>query len=330
MNEENNKSYVAIDIAKLVFAMLVLYSHTDPFMSYGITLNSYIVNLTFRLAVPFFFLCSGYFFFLKKNSIVNFSKRIFILYFSWFVVYVIASRSFLVNKESIKLFFLSGNYGIFWYFPALVYSTIIVYLLKKYTNTKTTAIVVILFYILGLLGDTYFKFNKFLPITTKIINRYSLLFQKTRNGFLFPPLYIFLGSILATKDNISTNKKFLLIGFIVSYLFFIIEYIFIFKFKIGNDNNFFISLVPAVVCLFLLLKNTNLKNIKFGLFCRKVSIVVYCSHYLIYSNIAKLLSKYSISINSLLYFLISAVVTLILSSLFVLLSSKVKELEIFF
>lgn len=70
---------------------MVIMIHTNPL---GAAQDSWLYTFTYtilRNALPFFFLSSSYFFFKKRNW-SKYIKRLFILYFSWFVllfVYVI-------------------------------------------------------------------------------------------------------------------------------------------------------------------------------------------------------------------------------------------------
>ena len=55
-------TYFAIDILKFIFALFIVILHTDVFN------GSIVEPLLFRLAVPFFFVCSGYF---LNNKIIK-------------------------------------------------------------------------------------------------------------------------------------------------------------------------------------------------------------------------------------------------------------------
>ena len=62
------KKYGAIDIAKYVSALLVVCIHTFPFYEVSVRLNAYWIQTVCRLAVPFFFVSSGFFFFRKWDK----------------------------------------------------------------------------------------------------------------------------------------------------------------------------------------------------------------------------------------------------------------------
>ena len=69
--EQTRKKYNAIDIAKLICSFLVIAIHIKPFGATDnnilIYINDGIQNFIARIAVPFFFISSGYFLY-KKSS----------------------------------------------------------------------------------------------------------------------------------------------------------------------------------------------------------------------------------------------------------------------
>lgn len=92
-----------VDLAKFIFAILVVGIHTSPFEAYSEFGNFVFIDIISGLAVPFFFMTSCYFFFSKltfengkiKKCKENFSRfkkyfiRILILYLLWSAVYLI-------------------------------------------------------------------------------------------------------------------------------------------------------------------------------------------------------------------------------------------------
>lgn len=84
----------SVDIAKFVCALLVVTIHTGPLASYSSLANFELKDCIARVAVPFFFVASGYFLFRKmsegnfdKGVALRYAARIFRLYVIWTVVY---------------------------------------------------------------------------------------------------------------------------------------------------------------------------------------------------------------------------------------------------
>lgn len=88
---EANK-YASIDIAKFFLSLLVVAIHEMPFVSYSRVVNAFFVNEICRIAVPLFFLSTG--FFLAKKGfetkvIRGYIKKILKMYIVWSGIYFI-------------------------------------------------------------------------------------------------------------------------------------------------------------------------------------------------------------------------------------------------
>lgn len=97
-------SYNSIDVFKFLAAIMVVAIHTNPFFDYPVF--NFIITSLCRIAVPFFFVFSSFIFFKTKNekgkNIIDFLKRIVILYCFWFVVElpIIIDRFFIQSDYS--------------------------------------------------------------------------------------------------------------------------------------------------------------------------------------------------------------------------------------
>ena len=67
------RQYASIDIARYVSALLVVCIHTFPFLEISETFNTYFIHTVCRLAVPFFFTTSGFFFFRIRQLMIQIS-----------------------------------------------------------------------------------------------------------------------------------------------------------------------------------------------------------------------------------------------------------------
>ncbi len=57
------QNYSSIDIFKFICSYLVISIHCTPFLIFGEDINLAIISTVSRIAVPFFFVCSGFLFF---------------------------------------------------------------------------------------------------------------------------------------------------------------------------------------------------------------------------------------------------------------------------
>lgn len=57
---EKNKGYVGIDYFRVIAAFLIVAIHTSPFASFSETGDFIFTRIIARVAVPFFFMTSGF------------------------------------------------------------------------------------------------------------------------------------------------------------------------------------------------------------------------------------------------------------------------------
>ena len=148
---------------------MVIMIHTNPL---GAAQDSWLYTFTYtilRNALPFFFLSSSYFFFKKRNW-SKYIKRLFILYFSWFVllfVYVIYIKFYSApGPWEMKLLSFckdliwNGALPGAWYVVASLHSVVLLYFLSLKLKFNNTALIVVgvCLYCVSLLNSTYYGF----------------------------------------------------------------------------------------------------------------------------------------------------------------------------
>lgn len=140
--ENKKKVLPALDLARFVGALLVVMIHTFPLVDVNLYLNYGITNYIARLAVPFFFVTSGYLCF-KKTSYEQFdfsvpkqyAFRMLKLYVLWTVVYFIpffirsvymCERGYVYGLICAIRTFLFSGYHHLWYLSALAVAVFLV------------------------------------------------------------------------------------------------------------------------------------------------------------------------------------------------------------
>lgn len=83
------KEYQAVDISRFMMACLVIAIHMPPFLGVNSELNFWFENYVVRLAVPFFFMCTGFFVFgsIRMSDIVEKIVGLLKQYIFWTAVY---------------------------------------------------------------------------------------------------------------------------------------------------------------------------------------------------------------------------------------------------
>lgn len=228
--------YRSIDVVKVCMAFVVVAIHTHPQDSCPILFLKEMFTNLYGLAVPFFFVASGFLIWNKiwssskeekLNRLKGWIKKTARLYMWWtliylpFTIYGFYKDENLSALKSIAIFFrnfllIGENYLSWplWYLLGMLVAGCIIYLMVKWDwKDKTMFLVGLLFAIMGA-GINFCISNGILEPITAI---YVKLFNSTRNGFFEGLPYILIGVLIASKGVIK-SKKILWVIFVVSFL----------------------------------------------------------------------------------------------------------------
>ena len=314
----------SFDIVKFIMAMMVVAIHVNPIFGMGI--GSPIFPIT-RIAVPMFFVFSGYFLFNKignKEGVEHFSVvknyvvRLLKLYFVWFVLLLpitLLLRNYFANGlgdgivRLIKGFFLGSTFRASWYLMALIIGTLIVFGLARAVNNKVIIFVGLILYICCSLLSNYSAFGYRLKIIKEIGEIYPNIF----NGFSVSIIWIAIGKQFAeNKSNL--NIKLDAVIFVLSLVFLLAENKVIVNYKLSTsgrqNNDCYLMLLPVCYSLFILVQawNVKLRNRDLITFFRISSTIIYCLHASLISVIGTVflcifLSGSSVTLSIILYIL---------------------------
>lgn len=344
-------NYNAVDLVKFIMSMLVVSIHINPFNSYGNPISYWTQNYIARLAVPFFFICTGYFVFRNHDDgkIYSYLLHIIKLYIVWTIIYLpliyvkkiekySGGIEDAIEKEVGDLVF-KGSYIQLWYLPAVVYAVFIIHLLIKWNiRTRTILCVSAFTYTLGLMYQSYYGIFKKAPLLdipavhswTKILLK---TIDTTRNGIFFGMFFVTIGLIFANINIIMSAKK-AAIGFILSMFMGYWEIYFLKYFDIIRAHDMYIFLIPASLFLFYLTAHIELKNSPIFKKCRQIGMLVFCDHLLIdfiIKNILNLLKGnelgnvlFNFYGNSLVRYVIVIMCSILTADLIIKLSKKKK------
>lgn len=334
------KYYPGIDLMKFLAALLIVYIHTyeNVQLTSQATELGYVFMSIAKIAVPFFFITSGYLFFSKiephmKNGAILFRylKRLLILYVIWSAAYLPMSIASLLQagKHSapiniaryIRNFIFVGSYSHLWFFPSLMIAVFLVYELYKKLPAYGIVAVAAVFYVIGMIGNSYYVFFKGNTQFIKILTIYSKAFTTTRNGLFEGFLFVALGLFLS-KTKLRCNKPisvtataFLLVSMIME------------SFMLKNHGapagwDMSIALVPTTFILFVLLINIKLNDNGIYRLLRNCSIYIYTAHVMILSLVVRLFGSFA---NKNLIFIPVYCLTVFLSLAFSLIALKLEK-----
>ena len=240
-------------------------------------------------AVPIFFIISSYLLWSKldgsndKKIIFRFVLRNVKLYAFWFVVflpYLLFNAGYLqgnINKNIVKLFgkmVIGSTFPASWYIAALVISTLVVYVLRKFLNQYVVFALCFCAYVLCCLCSNYYLLFKDSDNIIQMI--YTFYPGTIYNSFPAGLFWISLGSVFATKTKKRSCKtNLILVG--ISLILLYIEYYTITSLGWTQDNAFCFMLVPLCSFLFELLIDIRINIPKSKALC-EMSTIIYCSH----------------------------------------------------
>ena len=307
-----------IDIIKIIMCFFVICEHTHPFLYFSEKADFWSIYAVFKIAVPFFLMCSGYFLGLQyrnktipeiKKYIFEQIKKITLLYISWSVIYFLFDI-FVENKNIeqyfiyyLNLFLFKGTEYHFWYLSAIIYAYIFLWFLIPIINDKKRIIICIctLYTVYFLYAYKTLLFQNDLPLL-----QYIEIFETPFTGVFRCVPFLLLGVLLSYKTR--HNKKTTILLFFITEILLILEIVFSKHFG-NNQYSYLIMTLPNAFFLFDLLIDIKI-DIKKTFMFSELSTFCYCFHLIVkWYIIPQLMQNYILC--CLLTFIISLIVFVI-------------------
>lgn len=305
MNNLTSKTKDSADILKFIMSVFVVATHTGLFAPY--------LTPLVRLAVPIFFVLSGYFFYSKVNSFDDKAQRKgylkksvkhnLRLYTFWFIlllpltVYIRGYFNCGVISGVLELLhdlLFASTFQASWYIAALIICFILSFYLSQRLNNTVLLIIGVIFYIPALLSSNY---NFLVLQSDSAMNIYSVfchIFLLPCNNFFAGFIYVILGKALS-ESKISYKSKLDGALSLISCLLLLGEYLLLYFGKVPIKNTDCFIMLPFAS--FFICKWTLSLNIKCKLshLLRKLSTISYCAHMPVFMCTGKLLTLLDIS-----------------------------------
>ena len=292
MNSKAKKDFKGIDFIKFIMAIFVVAIHTHPFEGLHENLFTQSWNIIVSLAVPYFFMASGFLLFLKVNkdhdkasqldNIKQYAIKIIKLYIYWTIIFFpITIWKFATNDSSIFMDFLQFIRGVIfigenyyswplWYLLSMIYSLALIYFLI-YKNQKLNSILIVsmCIFFISILMNFIISSDSSYDLIVLLKKLIQIVFE---NGRLFSGmLYIMIGALFA-NHKIQFSKWIWVLLFFIGLM---LQY-----FKLPFISTVLFVLLPTVI--FYISLNMDLKVFKHGYFFRKSSNVMYFTHMIVF------------------------------------------------
>lgn len=313
---------ISIDKFKVIAAILIIAIHTAPLVSINENLDFIFTYVVCRIGVPFFLMVTGFFVLPKalenKKSLIKYTVKIIKIYAICMILYLpINLYAGQLNGVGIigilKMIFIDGTFYHLWYFPALILGIWITYFIIKNVKGNKALFIVFLLYVIGLLGDSYYGITEKFELTRNIYSAIFNVFDYTRNGLFYVPIFLYLGYIIKDKKwNISKKNNIIVIFVFLALM--IAEGLILNYFNLQRHNSMYIMLIPTMISIFYLLIQNNHENNKK---LRNISTTIYIIHPMIIiavRGIAKVLHLQNILIdNSIIHYISVVICTVVFS-----------------
>lgn len=214
------KQYGGTDYFRMAAAFLVAAIHTSPLASFGGEADFILTRVFARVAVPFFFMVTGYFLlpqYLFRHSmdlrpLKQLFRKLFILYGAAILLYlpvnIYAGQIGEAGAgELLRMILIEGTFYHLWYLPATMLGVAVVLLLGQKLPFFVMTLVSFLLYLAGLFGDSYYGAAEQIPV---LKSAYELLFSVssyTRNGLFYAPLFLVMGAGISRMEHKDRRER---------------------------------------------------------------------------------------------------------------------------
>ena len=305
-------NYAGVDSFRIVAAVMVIGIHTAPFSGISKAFDFLLTYCAGRVAVPFFFMTTGYFVLgsWRKNGndagskVIRFIKKTLFLYAVSIVLYLPINfySGGLPGSagEFIRMLIFDGTFYHLWYFPAVIIGCFAVMMLLKKFPARTVFGITILLYLIGAGGDSYYGIAARIPALEHMYDVIFTVSSYTRNGIFYAPIFLLMGQMLrerkasiektentagtartdsrtgrknSTVRDISTGWN--IAGLCISLTLMLIEGYLTFSLDLQRHNSMYLFLPSVMYFLFRLL--LSVPGYAPG-WTRDVSMIVYIIH----------------------------------------------------
>ena len=286
MQQSRTHAFGAIDVFRLIAAVLVVTIHTSPLITYSDTADFLLTRVLARVAVPFFLMTTGFFTLGRtpvqkaRVAVIRFYRRTLVLYAVAMGLYLplnVYNGTFLQPHfwpNLLKDLFLDGTFYHLWYLPASLIGVAIVQLLQRCRRNGVGWAVVLALYVVGLLGDSYYGAIAQSSVLKTAYEGMFTVFDYTRNGLFYAPAFVWMGAWLR-RHPLRLSRRACGIALSVCLLAMCGEALSLRAYGWQRHDSMYLLLLPVMLCLFSLLLRSRCQA-PYAL--RELALAVYLIH----------------------------------------------------
>lgn len=216
---EKTGQFGGLDYFKLAAAFLVAAIHTSPFTSFNADADFIFTRVIARVAVPFFFMVTGYFLLpqyvfgrsMDIRPLMRSLKKLLCLYAAAVLLYLpVNLYAGQIQDLGVWAFFrmllVDGTFYHLWYLPAAVLGVWIVWFLGRKVPYKALLGISSVLYLIGLFGDSYYGAAEQVPVLVKVYDVLFTVSVYTRNGLFYAPVFLAMGAGLSRRKPMGSGE----------------------------------------------------------------------------------------------------------------------------
>ncbi|MDF2653575.1 MAG: amino acid racemase [Bacillota bacterium] len=294
--EEKNlrTEYLSIGYFRLVAATLVVAIHTSPLTDFSDTADFILTRVLGRVAVPFFFMASAFFLYKKATGgslpydrLSRFVRKTALLYGTAILFYLPinfysgSAAEWSAPSAFVKDLLFDGTFYHLWYLPASILGAFLSWQLLERLKPSQALSVTIFLYVVGLFGDSYYGISEQLPLMDSFYQQLFRIFDYTRNGLFFAPVFFVMGSLLAARPA----RKGFWPSFsccMASLMMMLAEALLLHSMELQRHDSMYLMLLPCMYFLFQSLlslgQNRKSSNPNLPYYLRMISVLLYLIH----------------------------------------------------
>ena len=278
LSDSDKKTYSAVDLLKFVFCIFIIALHTHAMSVFSESVEFYSTRILFRLAVPYFFVTSGFFLRRKYRQVENqeyrgvlfgYVKRLLYPYVIFSVIWMIQywTDEMLLGHGRIGILKRIIQYAVFypkgaiWFVQALIVSAFLTFVFVKKKNGINLCIAVgVILYSFALLCNNYY-FAAEGTMLSGIIDKYMAYCISARNGLFVGLIFFSIGmKCYDILHDRRINRLLLYILTASSFVVYVAE-VFVLR-RLGlnfiDDGSLYISQLFLTPCLLLCSVSINI------------------------------------------------------------------------
>lgn len=222
----------SIDVLKLFFALCIVILHGHAYLWLPSSISFAIEKLVLRIAVPFFFVTSGFFWdrSVQKRgriALATYVRRLLYPLIVFETINILLQAILAFVQGSLNASFLADAlqhivfypYGALWYVQASLIGAFLLYPFIVRKNLNLALLVGIILYSFALLCNNYFFLIQRFPIVSSFIQSYMSIFLSGRNGVFVGFLFLGLGAKCFEEYECGKGRSIKLQGLLLLFTF---------------------------------------------------------------------------------------------------------------